>query len=312
MIKIVKYQSNQKKEWNRFLENSKNGTFLFNRNYMEYHSDRFNDYSLLVYDNKNTLIALFPATVHNQEVRSHGGLTYGGFIVDHTMKVEKMLSIMEHIINFFRINHIEKIIYKAIPHIYHKMPSEEDLYALFRFGFKLFRRDVSSTINIRTTEIKGQKRHGAKKAKNAGMHLIETNNSQDILDIVNTNLEAKYQTKAVHSYEEMNLLKSRFQKNVIMFNLIKNDQIIGGAILYIDNAVIHAQYVATTCDAKKERGLDFIITELIDKYKYNYEWFDFGISTENNGQYLNASLIKSKEEFNMSAICYDFYELEIK
>ena len=84
---------------------------------------------------------------------------------------------------------------------------------------------------------------------------------------------------------------------------------VGGAILYIDNNVVHAQYLATTDEAKMKRGLDFMMVSFIDKYKDQYEWFDFGISTENNGRTLNTGLIKSKEEFNLSSICYDFYEL---
>lgn len=278
---------------------------------MEYHSDRFEDHSLMVYDENGNLIALFPASIHDTELRSHGGLTYGGFVVDHTMRTEKMLIIFGVFLEYMKLNNISKIIYKAIPHIYHTMPSEEDLYALFRFGFNLYRRDVSSTLNMRLTDIKGQKRNGAKKASQQGMSLIETNDSQDILRIVNKNLESKYDTRAVHTHEEMNLLKSRFKKNILIFNLLHYEEIVGGAILYIDNNVVHAQYITTTYEAKKNRGLDFIIISIVDMYKDKYEWFDFGVSTENQGMSLNTALIKSKEEFNLSAVCYDFYELEI-
>jgi hypothetical protein len=310
-MKIQKYDIAKKSHWNNFLKNSKNGTFLFNRDYMEYHSDRFEDCSLLVYDDKGILISLLPASIHGQELRTHGGLTYGGFITDHTMKTEKMIKIFESFLDYIKINNIYKIIYKAIPHIYHCQPSEEDLYSLFRFNFNLYRRDVSSTINIRTTNVKGQKRNGFKKAQKLGLLLIETNDSKDILNIVNDNLSKKYNTTAVHTYEEMNKLKNNFKKNIIIFNLLIDNNIEGGAILYIDNNTIHAQYITTTNKAKSSRGLDFIVVSIIDMYKEEFEWFDFGISTEDDGRYLNSNLLKSKEDFNMSAVCYDFYELEI-
>lgn len=307
---IKKYDKKNYSDWNNFLKNSKNGTFLFNRNYMEYHSDRFTDNSLMVYNSKNILIALFPANKHDTELRSHGGLTYGGFITDARMKTEKMMFVFESFINYLKREKIKKIVYKSIPHIYHKVPSEEDLYALFRFGFKLSRRDVSSTINMRTTEVKGQKKNGAKKAANLGMRILETNNSKNIFEIINKNLLEKYNITAVHSFLEMNSLKDKFKKNIQMYELILNDDVVGGAILYIDNNVVHAQYVTTTHEAKKNRGLDFMLVSIIDKYKEQYEWFDFGVSTENNGKILNTGLIKSKEEFNLSSVCYDFYELE--
>lgn len=307
MLKIVNYDNKYFKKWNDFVKNSKNGTFLFDRNYMEYHSDRFKDFSLLVFE-KDILVALLPANIVNTEVISHGGLTYGGFIYDHTMRTEKMINIFGKTLEYLKSVGVSKFVYKAVPHIYHKIPAEEDLYALFRYDFKLYRRDVSSTINMRTSNIKGKKRNGWKRAMELGMYLESTDDSSYIIEIVNKNLTEKYHKKAVHSAYEMNLLKSRFKNNIIFLNLVFENNIEGGAILYLCNNVVHAQYVTTTYKAKINRGLDFIVVSIFDMYKNKYEWFDFGISTENNGCYLNSSLIKSKEEFNMSAVCYDFYE----
>jgi hypothetical protein len=311
-MKIIKYNNTLSKDWNRFIEKSKNGTFLFNRDYMDYHSDRFHDYSLLVYNEKKQLIALLPASLHGKELVSHGGLTYGGFITNHTMKSENMLNIFKILIKFLLEDNIQKLIYKVIPHIYHKAPSEEDLYSLFIFGARLYRRDVSSVINMRTTNIKGQKVNGYKKAIRSGLSLAESNNSMDILDITNNNLLKKYQTSAVHTSNEMNELKRKFPKNIRIYNLLLEGDIEGGAILYVSNNTVHAQYVATSDKAKIFRGLDFIIVSIFEKYRDEFEWFDFGISTENSGKNLNNRLLKSKEDFNMSAVCYDFYELEIQ
>ena len=41
MYNIELYTPEQKTNWNVFIENAKNSTFLFNRDYMDYHSDRF-------------------------------------------------------------------------------------------------------------------------------------------------------------------------------------------------------------------------------------------------------------------------------
>jgi len=54
------------------------------------------------------------------------------------------------------------------------------------------------------------------------------------------------------------------------------------------------------------------IVSIIEMFKDDYEWFDFGTSTEKNGSYLNTGLIKSKEEFGLSAICYDTYKLVLQ
>ena len=46
MIQVARYDKSQETEWNSFIGCSKNGTFLFNRGYMDYHADRFTDASL--------------------------------------------------------------------------------------------------------------------------------------------------------------------------------------------------------------------------------------------------------------------------
>jgi len=311
-MNIVKYNSSYLKKWNQFVAESKNGTFLLDRNFIEYHSDRFEDFSLMIYNNSDVLKALLPLSIHDNEVISHGGLTYGGFIIQHNLNTADMLEIFESVIKFIKDNEIVTLSYKAIPHIYHLRPSEEDLYGLFRNGFKLVRRDVSSSINMRTTKIKGQKQNGYKKAIREGLELQETVDCSDILTIVNRSLLEKYGVNSVHTSVEMNLLKNKFKKNILFFNLIINQNVEGGMILFIDNNVVHAQYITTTYIAKRCRGLDFIIVSIIEMFKDDYEWFDFGTSTEKNGSYLNTGLIKSKEEFGLSAICYDTYKLVLQ
>ena len=66
-------------EWNQFVKNSKQGTFLLDRSYMDYHSDRFTDHSLLVY-RQGKLYALLPANERDHTLYSHQGLTYAGLL----------------------------------------------------------------------------------------------------------------------------------------------------------------------------------------------------------------------------------------
>ena len=138
MIDIIQYSSDKKEEWNAFIKNSKNGIFMFDRNYMDYHSDRFVDNSLMFFDNDN-LIAVLPMNIKDKVLYSHQGLTYGGFITDEKMKQHKMLECFDVLKQYMQINNIEKLIYKIIPHIYHKTSAEEDLYALFKNDAKLLK-----------------------------------------------------------------------------------------------------------------------------------------------------------------------------
>lgn len=309
-MEIIKYNSSKRKEWNDFLNSSKNGTFLLNRDFIEYHSDRFIDYSLMFY-NKKTLVALLPLNIDENNLFSHGGLTYGGFIVSRNITTVLMLDIFEKLLSFLKVNKIKKLVFKSIPHIYHKIPSEEESYCLFRYNFSLLKREISSTINMKTTNIRGKKMNGYRKAIKLGLKINETSDCSSIITIVNSNLNEKYNTKAVHTADELNSLKLNFKNEIKFLNLEMNNEIEGGAILFLANDVVHAQYVTTSKKAKQNRAIDFIIGYIHEQFRTEFKWFDFGISTEKNGLILNKNLIKSKEEFGLSGICYDTYELNI-
>ena len=78
IINIERYTAEKAAEWDEFVAKSKNGTFLFDRNYMDYHADRFADFSLMFYNDKHKLCALLPANIDDGTLYSHQGLTYGG------------------------------------------------------------------------------------------------------------------------------------------------------------------------------------------------------------------------------------------
>lgn len=137
MISIIPYITNKKDTWNNFNKDAKNGLFMFDRNYMDYHSDRFMDNSLMFYEDEK-LIALLPCNVVENILYSHQGLTFGGFIVDENMKQGKMLECFEVLKEYMKENNFKKLIYKSTPYIYHKIPAQEDLYALFRSKAELF------------------------------------------------------------------------------------------------------------------------------------------------------------------------------
>lgn len=119
MIRILPYTNEYANTWNAFNRDSKNGIFMFDRNYMDYHADRFMDHSLMFYEDSK-LIALLPLNIKDCVLYSHQGLTFGGFIVDYSMRQQKMLECFCKLQEYMREIKAQKMIYKAIPYIYHK------------------------------------------------------------------------------------------------------------------------------------------------------------------------------------------------
>lgn len=310
MITIKPYLSENQAIWNEFIENSKNGIFMFNRNFMEYHSDRFIDNSLMFFDNDN-LIAVLPMNIRDKVLYSHQGLTYGGFITDEKMKQHKMLECFEALKQYMQANNIEKLIYKIIPHIYHKTPAEEDLYALFKNDAKLLKLEPSTTIYLKNPckMPKGRKAQ-ISRAKREGVEIQESKDFKTFIDLENKILAEYHDTKAVHTAEELELLHSRFSEQIKLYIASLNNEVIAGTLIFEYENVVHTQYMASNKISREIGGLDLLIKTLIDKYQNTKMYFDFGISTENNGQFLNEGLISQKEGFGGRTTVYQTFELK--
>ncbi|WP_329806562.1 GNAT family protein [Flavobacterium facile] len=312
--KIVKYTSEHFQIWNNFVANAKNATFLFHRDFVEYHADRFEDFSLLVFDEKDNLKGILPANISNNKLYSHQGLTYGGIVIDSTLKIEKFISIYSAILHFLNENNIEQIDFKLLPSFYCSQPSEELKYALFLSEAKLTRRDALVTIDLQSHfKIDSNRVEGVKRAEKLGLEIKKEIGFADFWkDVLIPNLNAKHEAKPVHSLAEIQSLQSKFPKNIAQYNVYQNDQIIAGTTLFIDKKTVHVQYISAIGDKNQHGALDYLFHHLITEEFANYSYFDFGISNENQGKNINKGLQYWKETFGARTFCQDFYEVETK
>ncbi len=312
MFEVVRYTVLKKQEWDTFVDEAKNGVFLFKRDYMDYHADRFVDCSLMIYKG-GRLIALLPANISSGILYSHQGLTFGGFIYSLKTTAVDIIEALKAVNTYVAEIGVEQVVYKTIPYIYDKYPSEEDVYALFRQ--KNFKQ---TACNISTTVEQGSKlgfstlrKRGVKKAKKNIVRVFESDDFKAFWEILQENVSVKYDTTAVHSYEEICLLKEKFPDNIKLYVAKYMGKIVGGVVMYISSEVAHSQYISASAKGKELGCLDLIFDVLINDIYSGYKYFDFGTSTENKGQFLNESLIFQKEGFGGRAVCYNSYSYEL-
>lgn len=308
MISIHVYDTKYKNLWDNFVHESKNGTFMIKRDYMDYHSDRFEDFSLLFFED-DKLIAIMPASRHGHELRSHGGLTYGGIIIDYKMTTSKMLEIFSLLKTFMKDHGFASLLYKCIPRIYHKYFSDEDLYALTKNGAILIRRDVSTAISLNNKICFSElRRRGIKKAQKNGLEVQQSFEYSKYVELLSSVLEEHHGVRPVHNANELQLLSERFPEEIKLFCAYKKEQLYAGVLIFDTSQCVHAQYIANSNEGRKLGALDLVIDYLINNYSIGKSFFDFGISTENGGMFLNEGLIHQKEMFGGRAVVYDFYQ----
>ncbi|KFF19077.1 GNAT family N-acetyltransferase [Flavobacterium hydatis] len=305
------YQETDYEKWNDFIGQAKNATFLFHRDFMEYHKDRFEDFSLLIYENEK-LVSVLPANRVNDIVYSHQGLTYGGLVYGENTKLVSIIEIFKRILIFFKENVITKLHLKTLPSIYHLKPAEEIQYALFLAEAKLVRRDSLSVLDLsQENKISKIRKRGIQKALSNELIIKEEDYLEGFWnEILIPNLDKKHNTNPVHTLEEINYLKSIFPDSIRHFNVYHNDKIVAGTTVFESKNVAHCQYISKNENQGNLGSLDFLFEFLIKEAFVEKHFFDFGISNENQGKKLNEGLSYWKESFGASTIVHDFYEVE--
>lgn len=306
-----KYQPTDKTAWNNFVKKAKNATFLFHRDFMDYHSDRFQDYSLLVYSD-GQLVAILPANLKNEVLHSHQGLSYGGLLLGRKATFQEALFSFKSVLAFLEKEGIALLNLKLVPKIYNLLPSDEMDYLLFLTKAKITRRDLSCCVfNGNPLKIESSNRlRGIKKGLKNELKVVEEPNC-DLFwkNVLEPNLKKVHDQKPVHSLEEINLLKSHFPNNIKQFNVYKDEEIVAGTTIFETSEVAHAQYISANELGRKTGGLDFLFNHLLQHYSHK-KYFDFGISNELQGMKVNKGLMQWKESFGGRGIVHDFYEVK--
>ena len=309
MFEVRRYTPDKADEWNRFVAASKNGTFLFDRQFMDYHADRFMDCSLMFYRD-NALYALLPANVKGDVLTSHGGLTYGGLVMSSRCSAKGVQEVFAAMNTYLADLGVRRVVYKAIPWIYHQLPAEEDLYALTSICHAtLIIRDISSAvIGDRPVRFSESRKSGLRKAQRMGLTVKESEDFTTFWQILNANLTAKYGVRPVHSASELELLHGHFPQGIRLYMVYDGETPLGGTLLFLTPQVLHTQYISATAEGKAHGAIDLLFNHLINEVYTDYRYIDFGKSTVSYSADLNEQLIFQKEGFGARAVCYDTYE----
>jgi len=311
MIQIVPYAPERASDWDAFNRLARNGHFIFDRRFMEYHAHRFTDASVLIQDERG-VVALLPANRAGDEIVSHGGLTFGGLIVGERANAALVLSILREVGAHYRGCGAASFTYKAIPSIYHRRPAQDDLYALTRLGARLVRRDLSTSIDLREPGARGSRRmRGIRAAKKAGLRVGTSERWDAFWDVLTATLESRHGVAPTHSLEEMRLLHDRFPEDIQLFAAEDAGEVVAGTVVFQTETVAHAQYIAANASGRANGGLDLVFDSAIAHYSPSKRFFDFGISTTDAGHVLNEGLVRHKEEFGGNSIVHDVYQLSL-
>lgn len=324
MWEIRPYKPTLREEWNAFVACSRNGTFLFDRGYMDYHADRFKDHSLMAY-RKGRLSAVLPADIDGTTLWSHRGLTYGGWVwAQAGLDTTDIFHLWRVWLGHCREHGVEKIVYKPMPYIYARMPSQEDLYMLTLCGARLLQTDISTAIDLSANPgfNKLQRRHLRKAEGKLEIRIHDTSRNYDIQEfhaLLSECLAERHGTAPVHSAKELQLLMDRFKDNIKIWSVYEGDSdtLLAAICVYETGRCVHCQYIATSGRGRELNAMAFLVSGMIQLYSDiaaddpTLRYLDFGISNEDGGRLLNAGLNRQKTSYGGSGVVYQRYEINV-
>jgi Acetyltransferase (GNAT) domain len=305
------YAPGDRQVWDELVRRSRQRHFLFERPYMDYHADRFDDASLILL-HRGEAVAALPLNRDGDVVHSHAGLTFGGLLTPRELTTARVLGALEAAGDALRAQGVRRLVYKPVPHLYHLEPAEEDLYWLTRSRAHLLRRDLSAALHpADAPPYTGERARAVRRGREVGLTMGESDAFEEFMGLQREVLLARHGLEPVHTPEEMRLLADRFPGRIRLFEARDGAELVAGVVVYETPQVAHAQYIASSERGRDLRAQDALFDLLLREVYAAHPWFDFGISNEADGS-LNEGLMRNKEGFGARAVAHDRWVVEIR
>lgn len=311
-FKVLKYSEEYKEQWDSFVDLSKNATFLFKRDFMEYHRDQFEDFSLLIFDKNNNLKAILPANIVDNKIYTHQGLTYGGIAFLNSLKFTDFVCVFQEILSFLNCKNISDITVKELPWIYSSNKNDYFKSLINILEGEVIRSEISLAVDLSNRiGFSSSKRQSISMSKKNNLTILESDSCSEFWnEILIPNLWEKFKEKPVHTLEEISMLKIKFPKGIRQFNVYKQEQIIAGVTIFASNEVAHSQYSSGKHEFNSLRGLDYLLDYLINDCFSNKAYFSFGTSTSNEKSQINRGLFTWKQGFGSTPVSQNIYKVK--
>jgi len=330
----VRYSVEMQNEWDSFVKESANGGLFQEQRFLSYHpKERFNDCSLMFYDKKKNLQAVFPAAIISKDnhriLKSHPGSSYGGLIVKSKFGIERSLALVDDLLEFAKSENIDRIEFRQSESIFYSDLCDEIEYALWKNGFERSAIELSTCIElanffgedddeiIRSSKLNfaRMRRRNIIDAIEFGLDFKELSteeNWNEYYQILCKNLE-KHKATPTHQLSEMLKLKDLYPERIKLYGANLGEEIVSGAFVFeVLPKRFHLFYASMDYAKSEYKPLAFIIFKLL-RHLANEggEILNYGISTEDGGKYANISLFQFKESFSGKGINRYYWQREL-
>jgi len=320
-IDVYRYHEDISDDWDKFVENSFNGTLFHTRKFLNYHpQERFVDHSLS-FQKKGKLFAVFPsASVRSKSgniLHSHPGATVGSFVTSHSPSLKDSYDLVNSLVQYAKDENFSGIRITLPPECYSESPSSYLEFVLMKNGFNYERREISSIMMLsRNVEeimkrFKPSHRQAVRKAEKEGVRIELSSDFKTFYSILKNNLSKRHGVSPTHNLKEIELLQSLLPKDIILHSAFIKNKMIAGVVSFILNKRVQlAFYISHDEKYQDKRALNLLFYRIFEKAIQNEtNVFDFGIFTENEEP--NFGLARFKENFGARGVFRNTVEIKL-
>lgn len=309
MISITRYHSSDQTIWDRHIKASNNGTFLLLRSFMEYHSDRYQDHSVMLWK-ACELLAVLPANILGNQWYSHQGLSYAGLIWKKNIPLTEVCDCWLALLQYAESHGFRSLYYKPVPLYYRQCSSNEDAQILFWLQASLQLVESSSVVQgYQPHTWRKDRKSGLQKAIKQGISIQQNPSLEVFWDMLSENLWEKYRAKPVHTLTEIYYLQQKFPQHIHLLTVGRQDEMLGGVIIFETAHAIQLQYTASNPEGRKHHAIDFLFDSIFKKYA-SKPFVSLGTSRVPQTIQVNESLQSWKESWRTSSFPHEHWLID--
>ena len=317
--RVERYRSEHAPVWEAAVVASGNGPFLLRRSYLDYHADRFEDFSWLIWRG-DVLRALFvagrgwaAAGAAQDLLVAHPGLPYGGLVYALPLTYQELGGIMTELRAAWRAAGFRQLLIRPVPRAFCRRPSDALAYWLHEQGAGLSQRGLNSVIDLTLPLRAGKsRRNNLRLARRHGLAVDASQDYAAFWAILTENLARRHGARPVHMLAEITYLQQHNPAHISLYVARIGPEMVAGVVLYHDagQGFAHTQYIASSALGQQTGAVDAVLA-------YVTEWCAaagyqrLSLGTSMPGGVLSAGLLSQKEGAGAVGEVQDTYLLEL-
>lgn len=286
-IEVREYDEKYRNAWNRFVDDSGNGTLYHDLDFLDYHpQEKFQTLHLMFFNSGGELLSVMPGAVNGSVFSSPYGASYGGFVLPIKCSLKTVFSIVESFLDYIRKFHIEEVRLTLPPKNYLAIPDDYLEFTLLKNHFQYSKRELTSALCTMDVDdplalFRSEHRTSMRKAKKSGIEIKESQDLEAFYEILEINQRERHDSKPTHTKEELTYLHNQFPDRVRIFLAYHDQRPVAGILIFICNPrVALTFYICHLPEFQQFRSINYLMYEVIRWCSNNhYVWLDLGTST---------------------------------